>query len=67
MKLRARAQQVANKDITVIVINVLLMLAAVGDLLMQQPILPKEYLPYVALAIGIINIVVKYLSNPVQQ
>jgi hypothetical protein len=39
--------------------NVVLALVAVGQLLLDSPVVPPEALPFVALAIGVLNIILR--------
>jgi len=60
---RTRVVQVASNVWLVIVVNVLGVAVMIIDLLVQQPFIPVDKLPYLVFAIGVINIIIKALST----
>jgi hypothetical protein len=59
---KTRVAQVASNVWLVIVVNVLSVAVMIIDLLVQQPFIPTDKLPYLVFAIGVINIIIKALS-----
>jgi hypothetical protein len=61
--IRVRAVAVAQNQWVTILLNVFALLIMVGNFLLTSPVFPKEWTIWVALVLGILNVLVEWLSK----